>query len=564
MEKASFQEILLHPGIFLILSSAILYIFRHFKIFNMLAVFLPVIAAIICSVQPDSVYYNFYEIWQFSFQYNYYNKIACLCILLCSSCINLSAWKKQYCSNFSIIKAMLYTGISIILMLSVDFSTMVYSLEFASLAAVLMIYNKTNESQIETAYQYLIIHSLSIMLILAGSSIIISSYGLPIINLAKLIQDFEYNSYLTLAAIVILLGLLINIACPIFSYWLVDSYSISKTTVSVYLSMLTTTINLIWIFKLFLGLKILIIIGIFITAFGIIYAILENEIKRSFSYSSITKTGIILIMLGIYEHSTDYNALISTNANYNNQEAILMLLCISYIPCQSVIMLTCGWLKDKYKLTSFTDFSNKMVTIDPILLITIGCGLALFFATPFTTFYYTNLVSLKNNNINNNIIYFLNIIMATQLLCIPWISICNNIRIIKFSQIYGIDGIKYINIAEYIAIICFITINLILYFYIADFTYLLQQLTIITAGLIASYISCPTKISGKILLPENILYNKVCNFIDLYSNKFFSWQSKLQFPQMLGLRNNLELSNSLSIVATILILLTIIIIDIIA
>lgn len=175
MEKASFQEILLHPGIFLILSSAILYIFRYFKIFNMLAVFLPVIAAIICSAQPESVYYNFYEIWQFSFQYNYYNKIACLCILLCSSCINLSAWKNQHCSNFSVIIAMLYTGISIISMLSVDFSTMVYSLEFASLAAVLMIYNKTNESQIETAYQYLIVHSLSIMLILAGSSIIILS-----------------------------------------------------------------------------------------------------------------------------------------------------------------------------------------------------------------------------------------------------------------------------------------------------------------------------------------------------------------------------------------------------
>ncbi|WP_232488829.1 proton-conducting transporter membrane subunit [Orientia tsutsugamushi] len=554
MEKASFQEILLHPGIFLILSSAILYIFRYFKIFNMLAVFLPVIAAIICSAQPESVYYNFYEIWQFSFQYNYYNKIACLCILLCSSCINLSAWKNQHCSNFSVIIAMLYTGISIISMLSVDFSTMVYSLEFASLAAVLMIYNKTNESQIETAYQYLIVHSLSIMLILAGSSIIISSYGLPIINLAKLIQDFEYNSYLTLAAIIILLGLLINIACPIFSYWLVDSYSISKTTGSVYLSMLTTTINLIWIFKLFLGLKILIIIGIFITAFGIIYSILENEIKRSFSYSSIAKTGIILVMLGIYEHNTDYNAL----SNYN-QEAVLMFLCISYIPCQCVIMLICGWLKDKYTLTSFTDFSNKMVTIDPVLLIAIGYSLALFFATPFTTFYYTNVLALKNNNI----IYFLNIIMATQLLCIPLTSICKNVRIIKFSQVYGIDGTKYINIAEYIAIICFITINLILYFYIADFTYLLQQLTIITAGLIANYVSCPTKISGKILLPENIIYHKVCNFIDLYSNKFFSWQSKLQFPKILRLSNNLELSNSLTIVATILILLTIIIIDII-
>ncbi|KJV57274.1 NADH-Ubiquinone/plastoquinone (complex I), various chains family protein [Orientia chuto str. Dubai] len=532
MEKASLHEILLHPGIFIILSTIILYVLRNSKTFSILAVVFPIIAAIICSKQPDLICYNFYDLWQFSFQYNHYNRIACLCILLCFSCINLSAYKQRHC-NYSIILATLYAGINIVSMLSVDFSTMVYSLEFSSLAAALMIYKKNNECQIETAYYYLIVHSLSAMLILAGSSIIVNSYGLPIINLAKVIQDFEYNY---IAAVVILLGLLINIACPMFSYWLVNSYSVSGTIESAYLS-ITTTINLIWILKLFLGLKILIIIGILITVFGIIYAILENEIKRSFSYSFISKSGIMLIMIGAYQNNpVDF---------YND----IILLCISYILCQSFFMLMCSWLKDKYQLIFFTDFSSKVVAIDSILLISISCVLVIFFAVPFTTICYANILALNNNNIT----HFINITIAAQLLYIPWILIYKNIKI-KFIQA------EYINIAEYITVIYFTIINLILYSYTIDFTYLLQQLAIITAGFIASYISCPSKISGKILLPESILYNNIQHLITLYSNKI--WQLKLQLPQILRSSNNLNLSHSLTIGITIVILLTLIIIDI--
>ena len=97
----------------------------------------------------------------------------------------------------------------------------------------------------------------------------------------------------------ILIGILINTAAPPVSAWLADAYPESSPTGSVFLSAFTTKTAVLALILLFPGESILIPVGLFMVMYGIIYALLENDIRRILAYSVVNQVGFMVCAVGI-------------------------------------------------------------------------------------------------------------------------------------------------------------------------------------------------------------------------------------------------------------------------
>ena len=96
-----------------------------------------------------------------------------------------------------------------------------------------------------------------------------------------------------------LIGILINAAAPPVSAWLADSYPESSPTGSVFLSAFTTKTAVLALILLFPGEPVLIGIGLFMVMYGILYALLENDIRRILAYSIVNQVGFMVCAIGI-------------------------------------------------------------------------------------------------------------------------------------------------------------------------------------------------------------------------------------------------------------------------
>lgn len=97
----------------------------------------------------------------------------------------------------------------------------------------------------------------------------------------------------------VLTGLLINAAAPPLSAWLSDAYPKSSPAGSVFLSAFTTKTAVLALILLFPGEKILIWVGVYMAMYGIIYALLENDVRRILAYSVINQVGFMVCAVGI-------------------------------------------------------------------------------------------------------------------------------------------------------------------------------------------------------------------------------------------------------------------------
>ena len=138
--------------------------------------------------------------------------------------------------------------------------------------------------------RYAILHLLGGVVLKVGiEGFVVSTGSIQITPM--LAQDF--NSWM------ILCGILINVAAPPLSAWLADAYPESSPTGSVFLSAFTTKTAVLALILLFPGEPVLVGIGLFMIMYGIIYALLENDIRRILAYSVVNQVGFMVCAVGI-------------------------------------------------------------------------------------------------------------------------------------------------------------------------------------------------------------------------------------------------------------------------
>ncbi|MEL6478346.1 MAG: Na(+)/H(+) antiporter subunit D [Pseudomonadota bacterium] len=102
-----------------------------------------------------------------------------------------------------------------------------------------------------------------------------------------------WPQYLILAAV------LLNAGAPPLAAWLPDAYPSASWSGTVFLSAFTTKTSVYVLIRGFPGEEILIWIGLFMVFYGIIMALLENDMRRILAYSIINQVGFMVTAVGI-------------------------------------------------------------------------------------------------------------------------------------------------------------------------------------------------------------------------------------------------------------------------
>lgn len=185
--------------------------------------------------------------------------------------------------------AFCYAGSAIGVTFAGDWLTVFIFWELMAIASTLVIVS-AGPSAYGAGLRYAAIHLLGGVLLMAGIVGEIAATGST--EFGKLTLD-STPRWLILA------GLLINAGGWPLSAWLPDAYPESSWSGMVFLSAFTTKTAVYVLMRTFPGTDLLIYLGLFMVFYGIIYAILENDMRRILAYSIVSQVGFMVTAVGI-------------------------------------------------------------------------------------------------------------------------------------------------------------------------------------------------------------------------------------------------------------------------
>jgi len=183
-----------------------------------------------------------------------------------------------------------YAGSAIGVVFAGDLISLFIFWEIMAVASTLVVLSAGGKNSYQTSMRYFLVH------VFGGSLLLIGVLAHILDSGSTAFTSMEPNSFGT---ILILLGFLINAAAPPLSAWLSDAYPEASFSGAVFLSAFTTKAAVYVLVRGFPGAEILVYLGVFMIFYGIIYALLENDIRRILSYSIVNQVGFMVTGVGI-------------------------------------------------------------------------------------------------------------------------------------------------------------------------------------------------------------------------------------------------------------------------
>ena len=193
-------------------------------------------------------------------------------------------------SVFELTAAMVYAGSAVGVTLAGDLITLFVFWEVMAIASSMVVISAGGERSMRVALRYFMIHMVGGALLMSGIIMHVSASG----TIALGAIDAG-----TVSGGLILAGVLLNAAAPPFSAWVPDAYPEASFSGTVFLSAFTTKAAVYVLIRSFPGTEILIWIGLFMIFYGIIYALLENDMRRILAYSIVNQVGFMVVGVGI-------------------------------------------------------------------------------------------------------------------------------------------------------------------------------------------------------------------------------------------------------------------------
>ncbi|MGI9415806.1 MAG: Na(+)/H(+) antiporter subunit D [Hyphomicrobiales bacterium] len=185
--------------------------------------------------------------------------------------------------------AFVYAGSAIGVAFAGDLITVFVFWEIMALASTLVVWS-AGEKAFGAGMRYVSIHLLGGVLLMIGVIGEVAATGSV---------EFTAMQPDTVARWFILAGFLINAGAPPLSAWLPDAYPAASWSGMVFLSAFTTKTAVYVLLRGFPGAEILIFVGLYMVFYGIVYAILENDMRRILAYSIINQVGFMVCGIGI-------------------------------------------------------------------------------------------------------------------------------------------------------------------------------------------------------------------------------------------------------------------------
>jgi multicomponent Na+:H+ antiporter subunit D len=193
--------------------------------------------------------------------------------------------------------------------LSSDMFNLYVFLEVASISGYCLVAFGTEPEDLEAAFKYAVMGSLASIFILLGIALL---YGytstLNMADIAMSLSSKPHGTLIGFVSVLFLAGFGLKAALVPFHAWLPDAHSSAPTPVSAVLSgVFIKTLGIYAMMRVFFNvlgisdkvLLILMALGVLSMAAGALLAIIQNDIKRMFAYSSISQVGYIIFALGV-------------------------------------------------------------------------------------------------------------------------------------------------------------------------------------------------------------------------------------------------------------------------
>ena len=204
--------------------------------------------------------------------------------------------------------AFVYAGSAICVTFAGDILTLFMFWELMAIGSTAVVWSAGTEGSARAGFRYALVHLVGGVVLMAGilaHVFALQSHGVPdplaISHFAFGAAGFDGLSFASgdVAAWLILIGVLVNAAAPPLGAWLADAYPEASESGTVFLSAFTTKTAVYVLMLLFAGTELLIYVGLLMAVYGIVYAILENDMRRILAYSIVNQVGFMVCGIGI-------------------------------------------------------------------------------------------------------------------------------------------------------------------------------------------------------------------------------------------------------------------------
>lgn len=193
-------------------------------------------------------------------------------------------------STLELAAAMAYSGGAVGVALAGDLITVFVFWEVMAVASTLVVWSAGTPESYRSSMRYLQVHLAGGVILMVG----VISYVTETGSVAFVaMQPESFGTWM------IMVGFLINAGAPPFSAWLPDAYPEASFSGTVFLSAFTTKTAVYVLLRGFPGAEILIFVGMYMILYGIIYALLENDMRRILAYSIVNQVGFMVCGIGI-------------------------------------------------------------------------------------------------------------------------------------------------------------------------------------------------------------------------------------------------------------------------
>lgn len=285
-----FPDIMIPPGVLLILGAMVLPVIpRHLR--SSLFLVFPLAGLLVISALPNgyALSISFLNLTLTPIHVDALSKVFGVVFALI--CLAGGVYAFHLKDTGQQVAALLYAGSAIGVTFAGDYFTMIVFWEAMALGSTYLVWaRKTPEAQ-TAGMRYLLVHLFGGSLLLGGIIMHASSAGT--LGIEQLTDQSSPGAWLILA------GVALNAAVPPLNAWLPDAYPKSTVTGSVFLSAFTTKTSVYVLARIFPGWEVLLVLGVVMTLYGVVFAVLSNDIRGILSYHVISQVGFMVAGIGV-------------------------------------------------------------------------------------------------------------------------------------------------------------------------------------------------------------------------------------------------------------------------
>ncbi len=172
-----------------------------------------------------------------------------------------------------------------------DYFTLFVFWELMAVSSTYLVWARRTPEAEKAGMRYLLVHIFGGGLLFIG--ILLHFHAGGDLLISRLYPDGALSSYLILA------GVALNAAVPPLHAWLADAYPKATVTGAVFLSALTTKTAVYVLVRVFPGWELLLILGVMMTLYGVVFAILANDTPEILAYHIVSQVGYMVAGVGI-------------------------------------------------------------------------------------------------------------------------------------------------------------------------------------------------------------------------------------------------------------------------